>query len=206
MSKLAGGLQPGQSEAATVDSPMTDPYSDAWHEFVQKLSAALDMSESIQMGEAIVVMRQAPQAFSAILEHKTSNIIGSLFVFLVVSTPRRPGISDQEFEVYLRVVKSLLNFAATVTPTGSPLHLLLQSLARWDSEDLQNFACHNSASCHTIGQFFPPGSPEHAILTKEVKAQQSSSQPASHSKQWGPRRLRMYHEWLEEQTLFISPS
>ncbi|KAG6368304.1 hypothetical protein INS49_002509 [Diaporthe citri] len=131
------------SGAALANLQKTDPYTQKWNDFVQTLSAALDTPESIHsessLGDALVVMRQAPQKLSTILEHKSPNIIGSIFIFLVVATPRRPGLSDQDSQTFLKVVKSLLSFGAAVVPSGHPLHQLLRSLARWDTEDMQNF-------------------------------------------------------------------
>lgn len=162
------------------------------------------MSESIHLGEAVVVMRQAPQEFSTILEHRSANIIGNIFMFLVVATPRRPEITDKELQVFINIVKSLFNFGASVVPTGHPMHQLLRSLSRWDTDDLENFAQNNSASCQTIGQFFPLGSLGYAILFKGLEATQSSTFNAS-SSQWGPTRTRKYDEWLAQQTLFEFP-
>lgn len=93
-------------------------------------------------------MRQAPQKLSTILEYTSPNIIGSLFIFLVVATPRRPGLSEQESQTFLKVVKSLLSFGATVARSGHPLHHLLRSLSRWETEDLQNF--EHISCAHTI--------------------------------------------------------
>lgn len=151
-----------------------------------------------------MVMRQAPQEFRTVLEHRSANIIGNLCMFLIVATPRRPGISDKELQLFLSIVKSLLNFGATLVPSGHPIHQVLRSLSRWQTEDLENFARSNSTSCETIGQFFPPGSPGYNILFQEVKANQSSfyGTPLSH---WGPTRLKKYEEWLEQQTLFDFP-
>lgn len=163
------------------------------------------MSESIHLGEAVVVMRQAPQEFSAILEHRSANIIGNLFMFLVVATPRRPGITDKELQVFISIVKSLFNYGASVVPTGHPMHQLLRSLARWDTDDLENFAQNNSASCQTIGQFFPLGSLGYAVLFKGIEATHSSSFSTASSR-WGPTRIRKYDEWLAQQTLFEHPS
>lgn len=205
-------MKTGLSEHAVASStdhirvavPEVDPYTHKWSKFVQTLDAALDMSESIHLGEAVVVMRQAPQEFSMVLEHPSANIIGNLFMFLVVATPRRPGITDKELQIFLGIVKSLLNFGASVLPSGHPVHQLLRSLARWDIEDLENFARNNSASCQTIGQFFPPGSPGYAILFQEVNANRSKifEAPLSH---WGPNRIKRYDEWVEQQTLFCFP-
>lgn len=189
-----------------------DQYTQKWSNFVQTLGDALDMFETIRLGEAVVVMRKAPQEFSTVLEHRSANIIGCLFMFLVVATPRRPGITDNELQVFLSIVKSLLNFGSTVLPTGHPLRELLRSLARWDTEDLENFARNNSASCQTIGQFFPLGSLGYNILFKEVEAAQwigftaPSTQPSTRpSTRWDRIRIKKYDEWLAQQTLFNFP-
>lgn len=187
-----------------VAIPEVDPYTHKWSKFVQTLDAALDMSESIHLGEAVVVMRQAPQEFSMVLEHRPANVIGNLLMFLVVATPRRPGITDKELQIFLGIVKSLLNFGASVLPSGHPVHQLLRSLARWDIEDLESFARNDSASHQPILQFFPPGSPGYTILFQEVNANRSGifGAPLSH---WGPNRIKRYDEWAEQRTPFDFP-
>lgn len=172
-----------------ITVPEVDSYTQKWSEFVQTLGAALDMSESIHLGEAAVVMRQAPQKLRMVLENRSANIIGDLFLFLVVATPRRPGITDKEIQVFLSIVKSLLNFGATIVPTGHPVHALLRSLARWETEDLEHFSRNNSAACYTIRQFFPPNSPGYTILYKEVEATRWVGFTAA-SSEWDGTRIK----------------
>lgn len=186
---------------------MTDPYTQKWSQFVQTLDAALDQSEdTIRLDTAVMVMRQAPQQFSIILKHESTNTIGNLLMFLVVATSRRPGISEKELQVFLRIVNSLLNFGATVVPTAHPLHNLLRSLARWDTDDMRDFARNTSATClHGIlGQFYPPGSPGHTILFQEVIANQLSSFTAPLSPPQGEKaetRINKYDDWLAKTML-----
>ncbi|KAK2611746.1 hypothetical protein N8I77_005070 [Diaporthe amygdali] len=196
------------SQAASANLKEMDPCTQKWSKFVQALDAALDISEtSVHLDKAIVVMQQAPQQFSMILEHESTKIIGNLLMFLVVATPRRPGISDKELQVFLKIVKSLLNFGATVVPTADPLHHVLRSLARWDTEDMRDFARNTSATClhGIIGQYYPPGSPDHAILFKEVIASQLSSHTAPLSQPQGATRISKYDEYLAKTTLLHSP-
>lgn len=192
------------SEAASTNSKQTDPYTQKWSKFVQTLDAALDMSESnIHLDRAVVVMRQAPQQFSMVLQHGSTKIIGNLLMFLVVATTCRPGISHEELEVFLKIVKSLLNFGATVVHTADPLHHVLRSLARWDTEDMRDFTRNTSATClHGIlGQVYPPGSPGHTILFKEVTANPSNSVAAPLSQQQGTPMINKYDQYLAKTTL-----
>ena len=132
------------------------------------------MSESIHLGEAVLVMRQAPQEFSMVLKQKSANHLVYIYMFLVIATPRRPGISDQESEIFLRIVQSLLNFAATVLPPGHPLHQVLRSLAKWETEDMGNFV-QNHLNCQSLEQFYPLGIVRHSLFRKEVGGTRSSS-------------------------------
>lgn len=196
------------SQAASANLKEMDPYTQKWRNFVQTLDAALDISEtSAHLDNAIMVMQKAPQHFSMILEHESTKIIGNLLMFLVVATPRRPGISNKELQAFSRIVKSLLNFGATVVPAADPLHHVLRSLARWDTEDMRDFARNTSASClhGIIGQYYPPGSPGHAILFKEVIASQLSSRTAPLSQPQGATRISKYDEYLAKTTLLDSP-
>lgn len=193
------------SQAASTNLKQTDPYAQKWSNFVQTLDAALDMSESnIHLEKAVIVMRQAPQQFSMILRHGSTKIIGNLLMFLVVATTCRPGISEKELEVFIRIVKSLLNFGATVVDTADPLHHVLRSLSRWDTEDMRDFTRNTSATClHGIlGQVYPPGSPGHTILFKEVTANPSNSIAAPLlSQPQGTLRINKYEQYLAKTTL-----
>lgn len=199
------------AQTASANLKVTDPYTQNWSQFVQTLDAALDLSEdTIRMDKAVIVMRQAPQQFSIILQHESTNIIGNLLMFLVVATSRRPGISDKEVQVFLMIVKSLLNFGATVMPTAHPLHNLLRSLARWDTDDMRDFARNTSATClhGVLGQFYPPGSPGHAILFQEVIANQLTTFAAHLSQPQGEKaetRINKYDDWLAKTMLVESP-
>lgn len=196
------------SQAASTNLRQTEPCTQKWSKFVQTLDAALDMSESnIYLDKAVTVMRQAPQQFSMILQHESTKIIGNLLMFLVVATTCRLGISDKELEVFLRILKSLLNFGATVVPAANPLHHVLRSLARWDNEDMRDFTRNTSATClHGIlGQAYPLGSPGHTILFKEVTANQSNSFAAPLSQPQGTTRTNKYDEYLAKTTLSDSP-
>lgn len=196
------------SSATSTNLRQTNPHTQKWCKFVRTLDAALDMSESdIHLDEAIIVMRQAPQQFNMVLQHESTKVIGNLLMFLVVATTCRPGISDKELEVLLRIVKSLLNFGATVVPTADPLHHVVRSLARWDTEDMRDFTRNTSATClHGIlGQVYPPGSPGHTILFKEVTADQSNSSVTPLSQPQGTIRINRYDEYLAKTTLLDSP-
>lgn len=208
MPKLSHFQDAVASQAASANSKETDLCTQKWSNFVQTLDAALDMSESsIHLDEAITVMRQAPEQFSMILKHESTNIIGSLLMSLVVATPHQPGISEKELQVFLMIVKSLLNYGATVLPIAYPLHHVLRSLARWETEDMRDFARNTSATClHGIlGQFYPPGSPGHAILFMEVVANQPSSSTAPLSQPQGATRITRYDEYLAKAMLLDSP-
>lgn len=208
MPKLSLFQQTITSKAASTSLTKTDPYTQKWSNFIQTLDAALDMSESnTHLDKAVVVMRQAPQQFSIVLQHESTKVIGNLLMFLVVATTCRPGISDKELEVFIRIVKSLLNFGATVVPPADPLHHVLRSLARWDTEDMRDFTRNTSATClHGIlGQVYPPGSPGHTILFREVTANQSNSSAAPLSQPQGTTRINKYDEYLAKTTLLDSP-
>lgn len=195
------------SQTPSTNLKVTNSYTQKWSQFVQTLDAALDLSEdTIRRDKTVIVMRRAPQQFTLILEHEPSKMLGNLLMFLVVATSRRPGISDKELQVFLRIVKSLLNFGATVMPTANPLHNLLRSVARWDSDDMSNFARNTSATClHKIlAQFYPPGSPGHTILFQEVIANQLSSFAAPLSEPRGEKaetRINKYDDWLAKTML-----
>lgn len=207
MPKLSLFQQTITSQAASTSLNQTDPCTQKWSVFVQTLDAALDMSESnIHLEKAVIVMRQAPQQFSIILRHESTKIIGNLLMFLVVATTCRPGISNKELEVFIGIVKSLLNFGATVVPTTDPLHHVLRSLARWDIEDMRDFTRNTSATyLHGIlGQVYPPGSPGHTILFKEITANQSNSFAAPLSQPQGTTRINKYDEYLAKTTLLDS--
>lgn len=207
MPKLSLFQQTITSKAASTSLTQTEPYTQKWSNFIQTLDAALDMSESNNhLDKAVVVMRQAPQQFSMILQHESTKVIGNLLMFLVVATTCRPGISDNELEVFIRIVKSLLNFGATVVPPADPLHHVLRSLARWDAEDMRDFTRNTSATClHGIlGQVYPPGSPGHTLLFKEVTAHQSNSIGAPLSQPQGTSRINKYDEYLAKTTLLDS--
>lgn len=150
ISKVALSKHAGTSGAAPVILPEVDPYTQKWSKFFETLGAALDMSESIHLAKAVVVTQQAPQEFSTVLEHRSANIIGNLFIFLVVETPRSTAVSDKELQIFQRIVKSLLDFGAQVLPTSHPVHQLLRSFVRWETEGMENFTQKNSASCQPI--------------------------------------------------------
>lgn len=142
-----------------------------------------------------------------ILKHQSDRspfIIGNIFIFLAVVTPRRPGISDKELEVFLTVVKSLLNFGATVMPTGHPLHKLLRCLARWETEDMESFEWDHLHTCHTVGKFFRPNFPARETPV-EVETNQSRRVPESHSST-EPTRLIRYYNWLAERQYLLHSS
>lgn len=195
------------SQTPSTNVKVTDSYTLKWSQFVQTLDAALDLSEdTIRRDKTVIVMRQAPQQFTLILKHEPSKMLGNLLKFLVVATSRRPGISDNELQVFLRIVKSLLNFGASVMPTANPSHNLLRSVARWDSDDMSNFARNTSATClhNILGQFYPPGSKARAILFQEVIANQSSSFAAPLSEPQGEKaetRIDKYDDWLAKTML-----
>lgn len=208
MPKLSLFQQTITSKAASTSLTQRDSYTQKWSDFIQTLDTALDMSESnTHLDKAVVVMRQAPQQFSMVLQHESTKVIGNLLMFLVVATTCRPGISDKELEVFIRIVKSLLNFGATVVPPADPLHHVLRSLARWDTEDMRDFTRNTSATClHGIlGQVYPPGSPGHTILFKEVTANQSTNLAAPPSQPQGTTRINKYEEYLAKTTLLDSP-
>lgn len=120
-----------------------EAYTQKWIKFVQKLSDALDLSESLYLGEATMVMRKGPEEFSLILEQRPANLVAHILMFLVVAGPRRPGVSDQELQIFLRAVQALLSFGASVMPPAHPIHKMLLSLAKWETQDTEKFADHH---------------------------------------------------------------
>lgn len=151
MTPKLGLFQTGLIHASTTNIDEMEAYAQKWARFVERLGDALDLSESLYLGEAAVVMRQAPEEFSLILEQRPANLVAHILMFLVVATPRRPGISDQELQIFLRAVQALLNFGASVMPPGHPIHKMLSSLARWETQDMENFAdnhYHSGVSQH----------------------------------------------------------
>lgn len=162
------------SDLPTNNLQDMDPCTQRWTKFIQRLSNALNMSESIHLGEAVVVMRQAPQEFSMILKQESANHLAHVHLLLVVATPRRPGMSDQELQTFLSIVKSLLNFAATVLFTGHPIHRMLRSLAKWEIEDMENFA-QNHHHTRNLAPFYPLSVLGYSMLSQEVRPTRSDN-------------------------------
>ncbi|KAK2597249.1 hypothetical protein N8I77_013109 [Diaporthe amygdali] len=197
-------------EEAFANTQETAPYTQKWSSFIQTLSDALDRSESMHLSEALVVMQQAPQELSIVLERQPPNIIGSIFMFLVVVAPRRAGISYKESQMFIRVVKSLLNFGATALPARHPLHQILRSLAKWETEDIQNFAENNATTCDQMWEWVPPGSAGRmaifsdcvhlSIANQGSKTDQSNNFTPSLSQQRTPIGLKECYEWLTQSS------
>ncbi|KAL1873533.1 hypothetical protein Daus18300_003896 [Diaporthe australafricana] len=200
------------TEEALAEMQETTPYTQKWSRFVQQLSDALDNSERMHLDEVLTLMQQAPQELNMVLKRQPPNIVGNIFMFLVVVTPRRAGLSDKESQMFRDIVKSLLNYGATAVPACHPLSHMLRNLARWDTEDLDNFTENNATKCDKLWDLLSPGSPGRvailndcvhlSVSTPWLQINQSSSLTILQSQEDAPIKSNKIsnYEWLTQRS------
>lgn len=118
-----------------------NPHSGRWLRFSAAVQAAC---EEGKLGDAIVLMRQAPEELGLLLRHQPSNTLNNFFRFLAQSI-RFVDPDDPAGAQFLKVVKALIKFsAAHLTQnasslnlsTGHPLCRLFDCLAHVDDHEL----------------------------------------------------------------------